>query len=143
MDEVLELLEKTTRKTQKFFEESRFLVSRQVETYETIIRSEESSEPQKVRALLGRMIEYDRLEWLSSQLSLLYILQIFAFKVKILRISIESIKEQLLKSEILEKTRDIEETKKNIEKLTILLEAQFESMKKIGEDREKSLSYVS
>lgn len=143
MDEVLELLEKTTRKTQKFFEESRFLVSRQIETYETIIRSEESSELQKVRALLGRMIEYDRLEWLSSQLSLLYILQIFAFKVKILRISIESIKEQLLKSEILEKTRDIEETKKNIEKLTILLEAQFESMKKIGEDREKSLSYVS
>lgn len=143
MDEVLELLEKNTKKTQKFFEESRSLVAEQIKTYETIIRSKDSSEPQKVQALLGRMIEYDRLEWLSSQLSLLYILQIFAFKLKILKISIESIKEQLLKSEILEKTRDIEETKKNIEKLTILLEAQFESMRKIGEDREKSLSYVS
>ena len=143
MDEVLELLEKTTKKTQKFVEDSRFLVSKQIETYENILGSKESSESQKVQALLGRMVEYDRLEWLSSQLSLLYILQIFAFKVKILKISFESIKEQLLKSEILKKSEDIEETKKSIEKLTILLEAQFESMRKIGEDREKSLSYVS
>lgn len=143
MDEVLELLEKNTKKTQKFVEESRFLVSKQIETYENILESKESSESQKVQALLGRMVEYDRLEWLSSQLSLLYILQIFAFKVKILKISFESIKEQFLKSEILEKSKDIEETKKNIEKLTILLEAQFESMRKIGEDREKSSSYVS
>ena len=143
MDEILEILEKTAKRTQKILDESRRLASKKTETFESVLKSGESSEAQKVKALLGRMLEYDRLERLSSQLSLLYILQIFAFKTKVVKISIDNINEQLAKSAILEKTKDIEDTKKNIDKLTILLEAQYEAMKKIGENRKKDLTYVA
>jgi len=143
LDEILEILEKTAKRTQKILDESRCLASKQTETFESVLKSGESSEAQKVKALLGRMLEYDRLERLSSQLSLLYILQIFAFKAKVVKISIDNINEQLAKSGILEKTKDIEDTKKNIDKLTILLEAQYEAMKKIGENRKKDLTYVA
>jgi hypothetical protein len=42
----------------------------------------------------------------------------------------------------LEKTKDIDDVKKNIDALTILLEAQYEAMKQIGKSR-KDMSYVS
>jgi len=137
------MLEKTTKKAQRVFDESKRLASKQIEIYENVLQSKESSEVQKVEASLGRKLEYDRLERLSSQLSLLYILQIFAFKVKILKISIDNINEQLSKSGILEKTKDIEDIRKNIDTLTILLEAQYNAMKEIGLNRTKDLSYVS
>lgn len=137
------MLEKTTKKAQRVFDESKSLASKQIKIYENVLQSKESSEVQKVEASLGRKLEYDRLERLSSQLGLLYILQIFAFKVKILKISIDNINEQLSKSGILEKTKDIEDIRKNIDTLTILLEAQYNAMKEIGVNRTKDLSYVS
>ena len=143
MDEILKLLEKETKRAQKIVDENKYSASKQIEEYEKILRSKESSETQKVKASLGRTLEYDRLERLSSQLSLLYVLQMFAFKVKILQISVENIKEQLAKSGFLEKTKDIEDIKKNIDTLTILLEAQNEAMRKIGENARADLSYVS
>ena len=142
MDEVLKLLEKATKRAQKAFDENRHSASEQIEAFEKLLTSRKSSEAQRVRAMLGRTLEYDRLERLSSHLSLLYILQMFAFKVKILQISVENIREQLSESAFLEKTKDIEDIKKNIDTLTILLEAQYEAMKQIGENR-KNLSYVS
>ena len=143
MDEVIEILKKTTSRTQKLFDESKDLSSKRVENYESTLRSKESSEAQKAQALIGKMREYDRLEWLSSQLSLLYILQIFAFKVKILQISVENVSEQLQKSGILQSTKDIEDTKKNIDKLMILLEAQYEFIKNIAENNKRDLPYIS
>ena len=142
MDEILNLLEKATKRTQKTLDENKHAASIQIEALERVLKSKESTEAQRVKATLGRKIEYDRLEGLSSQLSLLYILQMFAFKVKILQISVDNIKEQLAKSGFLNKTKDIEDIKKNIDTLTILLEAQYEAMKQIGESRE-NLSYVS
>jgi hypothetical protein len=142
LDEILKLLEKATKRAQKALEENKHSASTQIDAYEKVLISKESSEAQRVRAMLGRTLEYDRLETLSSQLSLLYILQMFTFKVKILQISVENIKEQLAKSGFLEKTKDIEDIKKNFDTLTILLEAQYEAMKQIGESR-KDLSYVS
>lgn len=143
MDEILQMLEKTTKKTQKKFDENEYLISQRMVACEKILKSEKSSELHKVKALLDRTQDYDRLERLSSQLSLLYILQIFVFKVKILQISIDNINDQLTTSGILEKTKDIENTKKKINELMILLEAHYESMKKIGNEQEKELSYVS
>ncbi len=143
MDEVIEILKKTTNRTQKLLDESKDLASKRIEIYESTLRSAESSEAQKVQALLKKMLEYDRLEWMSSQLSLLYVLQIFAFKVKILQISIENVGEQLQKSGILGKAQDIEDTKKNIDKLMILLEAQYEFIMNIAENNKKDLPYVS
>ena len=143
MDEVIEILKKTTNRTQKLLDESKDLASKRIEIYESTLRSAESSEAQKVQALLRKMLEYDRLEWMSSQLSLLYVLQIFAFKVKILQISIENLGEQLQKSGILGKAQDIEDTKKNIDKLMILLEAQYEFIMNIAENNKKDLPYVS
>jgi hypothetical protein len=142
LDEILKMLEKATKRAQKALEENRHSASNQIDAYDKVLRCKESSEAQRVRAMLGRTLEYDRLETLSSQLSLLYILQMFTFKVKILQISVENIKEQLAKSGFLEKTKDIEDIKKNFDTLTILLEAQYEAMKQIGENR-KDLSYVS
>ncbi|MDH5483253.1 MAG: hypothetical protein OEY22_10335 [Candidatus Bathyarchaeota archaeon] len=143
MDEILEMLEKTTKRMQKDLDENQHWALKQIENYDGILKSKASSEAQKVRALLGKTLEYDRLERLSSQLSILYILQMFAFKVKVLKISIDSIKEQLAQSEILEKAKGIEDVEKKIDRLMILLETQYESMTKIEEDRKKDVSYVS
>jgi archaellum component FlaC len=91
---------------------------------------------------MGKTLELDRLERLSSQLSLLYALQIFAFKVKVLEITVDNINEQLGKSGILEKSKEIEDIKKNIDELKILVEAQFKSMKEIKEDQGNNLTYI-
>jgi hypothetical protein len=143
LDEVIEILKKTTSRTQKLFDESKDLASKRIENYESILKSKESTEAQKVQALLRKMLEYDHLEWLSSQLSLFYVLQIFAFKVKIMQISIENVGEQLQKSGILGKTKDIEDTKKDIDKLMILLEAQYEFIMNIAENNKRDLPYIS
>lgn len=143
MDEVIEILKKTTSRTQKLFDESKDLASKRIENYESVLKSKESTEAQKVQALLRKMLEYDHLEWLSSQLSLFYVLQIFAFKVKIMQISIGNMGEQLQKSGILEKTKDIEDTKKDIDKLMILLEAQYEFIMNIAENNKRDLPYIS
>jgi len=91
---------------------------------------------------MGKTLELDRLERLSSQLSLLYALQIFAFKVKVLEITVGNINEQLGKSGILEKSKEIEDIKKNIEELKILVEAQYKSMKEIREEPGNNLTYI-
>jgi hypothetical protein len=104
--------------------------------------SKEASEAQKVRALIGKAFELDRLERLSSQLSLLYTLQIFAFKVKVLEIEVGNIDEQLARSGILEKHLEIESIKKNIDALKILVEAQYESLKEIREKQNQDLRYI-
>jgi len=90
---------------------------------------------------MGRMMAYDRLDRLSSQLSLLYTLQIFAFKVKVLEVSVDKIDEQLAKSGALNKTSEIEDIRKHIDALKILVEAQYESLKEI-KDHSKDLPYI-
>jgi len=91
---------------------------------------------------MGKTLELDRLERLSSQLSLLYTLQIFAFKVKVLEISVNNINLQLAQSGVLQKGMELENIKKNIDALKILVEAQYESMKEIREDQSKNLTYI-
>ena len=143
MDEVLEILRKTASRTQKLFDESKDPSFKRIENFDKALKSEKSTEAQKVQASLLKTLEYDRLERLSSQLSLLYILQMFAFKVKILQISIVNLREQLQKSELLEKTKEIEDAKNDVEKLKILLEAQYELIRQIGEGRKEDLFYIS
>jgi hypothetical protein len=142
LDEVLEMLDKTTKRIQQVFEESKETASKQTAVYEQILLSKEASEAQKVKALIGKTFELDRLERLSAQLSLLYTLQIFAFKVKVLEIAVGNINEQLARSGILEKHMEIEGIKKNIDALKILVEAQYESLKDIREKQNKDLQYI-
>jgi len=142
LDEVLEMLDKTTKRIQQVFEESKEIASKQTAVYEQILLSKEASEAQKVKALIGKTFELDRLERLSAQLSLLYTLQIFAFKVKVLEIAVGNINEQLARSGILEKHMEIEGIKKNIDALKILVEAQYESLKEIREKQNKNLQYI-
>lgn len=142
MDEVLEMLDKTTKRIQQVFEESKEMASKQTAVYEQILLSKEASEAQKVKALIGKTFELDRLERLSAQLSLLYTLQIFAFKVKVLEIAVDNINEQLARSGILGKSMEIEGIKKNIDALKILVEAQYESLKDIREKQNKDLQYI-
>ena len=143
MDEVLEMLDKITKRTQRVFDESKETSSRQVIAYDNLLQSEESSEEQKIKAFVGKTLELDRLERVSSQLSLLYTLQIFAFKVRVLEISVGNINEQLAQSQVLNKSAEIEDIKKNIDALKILVEAQYESMKEIREDQKKNLAYIN
>ena len=91
---------------------------------------------------MGKTLELDRLERLSSQLSLLYALQIFAFKVKVLEISVSNINEQLVQSGALQKSTELEDIKKNIDSLKILVEAQYKSMKEIRENQSNNLTYI-
>jgi hypothetical protein len=142
LDEVLEMLDKTTKRIQQVFDESKKTAEKQTASYEQVLVSKEASEAQKVRALVGKAFELDRLERLSSQLSLLYTLQIFAFKVKVLEIEVSNMDEQLAKSKILEKPMEIEGIKKNIDALKILVEAQYESLKEIREKQNHDLRYI-
>ena len=142
MDEVLEMLDKTTKRSQQVFERSRKEATKQTAAYEQVLLSKKASEAQKVRALIGKAFELDRLERLSSHLSLLYTLQIFAFKVKVLEIEVGNINEQLKRSGILDKHLEIEGIKKNIAALKILVEAQYESLKEIREKQNQDLRYI-
>jgi len=143
LDEVLEMLDKITKRTQRVLDESKETSSKQVIAYDNLLQSEESSEEQKIKAFVGKTLELDRLERVSSQLSLLYTLQIFAFKVRVLEISVGNINEQLAQSQVLNKSAEIEDIKKNIDALKILVEAQYESMKEIREDQKKNLTYIN
>ena len=142
MDEVLQMLDRTAKRIQKTLEESREASARQTPIYEQILLSVESSEAQKAKALFGKAFELDRLERLAAQLSLLYTLQIFAFKVKVLEIEVGNIDEQLEKSGVLEKHMEIDLIKKNIDALKILVEAQYESLKEIKDNQDKNLQYI-
>jgi len=142
LDEVLEMLDRTTKRIQKTLEENKETAAVQTPIYEQTLLSKDATEAQKVKALFGKAFELDRLERLSAQLSLLYTLQIFAFKVKVLEIEVDNIDQQLAKSGILEKHLEIECIKKNIDALKILVEAQYESLKEIGEKQEKNLQYI-
>jgi len=142
MDEVLQMLDRTAKRIQKTLEESREASARQTPIYEQILLSVESSEAQKAKALFGKAFELDRLERLAAQLSLLYTLQIFAFKVKVLEIEVDNIDEQLEKSGVLEKHMEIDLIKKNIDALKILVEAQYESLKEIKDNQDKNLQYI-
>jgi hypothetical protein len=135
------MLDRTTRRTQKVLEESKEMATKQTPVYEQVLLSSEASEAQKVKAMFGKAFELDRLERLSAQLSLLYMLQIFAFKVKVLEVEVGNIEEQVAKSGIQEKHAEIEGIKKNIDALKILLEAQYESLKDINEKQDK-LQYI-
>ena len=138
---MLELLDKTTKRAQKVFEDNKEITAKQAAAYDQILQSKDATEEQRIKAFIGRMISYDRLDRLSSQLSLLYTLQIFAFKVKVLEVSVEKIDEQLEKSGVLQKGNEIENIRKHIDALKILVEAQYESLKEIKE-KGQDLPYV-
>lgn len=142
MDEVLEMLEKTVKRIQKTVEETKEAVWKQSSVYEQLQQAPEATLEQKIKAFMKKTLELDRLERLNSQLSLLYSLQIFAFKVKVLEVSIEKINEQLMKSGVLQNNGEVEDIKKNIESLKILIEAQYESMKEINDSQNKNLGYI-
>jgi hypothetical protein len=142
LDEVLEMLDKTAKRIQKVFDETKETASKHIAAHEQLLQSKDASEEQKIKAFMGKTLELDRLERLSSQLSLLYALQIFAFKVKVLEISVGNISEQLAQSGVLQKSAELEDIKKNINALKVLVEAQSKSMKEIREDQSKNLTYI-
>ena len=136
------MLDKTAKRIQKVVDETKETASKHIAAHEQLLQSKEASEEQKIKAFMGKTLELDRLERLSSQLSLLYALQIFAFKVKVLEISVSNISEQLAQSGVLQKNTELEDIKKNIDALKILVEAQYKSMKEIREDQSKNLTYI-
>jgi hypothetical protein len=136
------MLDKAAKRIQKVFDETKETASKHIAAHEQLLQSEEASGEQKTKAFMGKTLELDRLERLSSQLSLLYTLQIFAFKVKVLEISVRNINEQLAKSGVLQKGAELEDIKKSIDALKILVEAQYKSMKEIRENQSKDLTYI-
>ncbi len=136
------MFDRTTKRVQKVLEEKKEAAAKQTQVYEQMLQSNEASEAQKAKALFAKTLELDRLERLSDQLSLLYMLQIFAFKVKVLDVEVGNIDEQLAKSGLHEKHAEIESIKKNIDALKILLEAQFQSLKDFGDKQGKNPQYI-
>jgi len=142
LDEVLEMLDKTAKRVQKVVDETKEATAKQTAIYEQLLASCEASQEQKLKAFIGKTLDLDRLERLNSQLSLLYSLQIFAFKVKVLEVSVCKINDQLVKSGVLQKSGEVEDIKKNIDALKILIDAHYESMKEINETQNKNLGYI-
>ena len=142
MDEVLEMLDRTAKRVQKTVDETKEASVRQAAVYEQLLCSPEASQEQKIKAFIRKTLELERLEQMNSQLTLLYSLQIFAFKVKVLEVSIEKINKQLVQSGVLQKSGEVEDIKKNIDALKILIEAHYESMKEINETQNKNLGYI-
>ena len=142
MDEVLDMLDKTAKRIQKVVDETKEATGKQSALYEQIMQAPDSSEEQKIAAFIKKTRYLDQLETLNYQLSLLYTLQIFAFKVKVLEVTVDKMNDQLVKSGILLKTGELEDIKKNINALKILIEAQYESMKEIQETKTKALDYI-
>lgn len=142
LDEVLDMLDKTAKRIQKVVDETKEATSKQSALYQQIMQAPDASDDQKIKAFIKKTRYLDQLETLNSQLSLLYMLQIFAFKVNVLQVTVEKMNEQLVKSGILLKTSELDEVKKNIDALKILIEAQYESMKEIRETKTKALDYI-
>ncbi|MGD6934841.1 MAG: hypothetical protein ACQCN5_11605 [Candidatus Bathyarchaeia archaeon] len=142
MDEVLEMLDRTTKRLQNLLEETKTTANKQATAYAQILQSQTATSEQKIKIFIARNLELDRIDRLSSQLSLLYALQIFAFKVKVLEVSVGNINEQLTKSGVMQKSGELEDIKKNIDALKILVEAQYEAMKQVREDQNKTLNYI-
>jgi hypothetical protein len=142
LDEVLEMLDRTTKRLQNLLEESKVTSTKQATAYEQILQSPQATSEQKLKVFIAKNFDLDRIDRLSSQLSLLYLLQIFAFKVKVLEISVGNINEQMAKSGVLQKGGELEDIKNNIDALKILVEAQYESMKQVREDQNKTLTYI-
>jgi ribosome-binding ATPase YchF (GTP1/OBG family) len=142
LDEVLDMLDKTVKRIQKAVDETKEASLQQSAIYEQIMQSPQATQDQKFKAFIGKTRYLDQLEALNSQLSLLYALQIFAFKVKVLEVTVGNIDEQLAKSGVLLKSTELENIKKNIDALKILMEAQYESMKQIRETQNKTLDYI-
>jgi hypothetical protein len=142
MDEVLEMLDKTAKRIQKSVDDSKEALVKQSAVYAQLLSAPDASSEQRMRAFVANTMELDRLERLNSQLSLLYSLQIFAFKVKVLEVSVSKINEQLMQSGVLQKTGEVEDITKNIEALKILIDAHYESMKEINERQNLNLGYI-
>ena len=142
MDEVLELLDKTAKRIQKVVDDTKEASKRHATIFEQLQHSTDASEEQKIKAFIRKTIDLERLERLNSQLSILYSLQIFAFKVRVLEISVDKINDQITTSGALAKTGEVEDIKKNIDALKILIEAQYESLKEINESQNKNLGYI-
>jgi len=142
LDEVLDMLDKTAKRIQKVADETKEATWKQSALYDQIMQSPEASQEQKIKAFIRKTRYLDQLEALNSQLSLLYTLQIFAFKVKVLEVTVGNINEQLMKSGVLLKNAELENIKQNIDALKILIEAQYESMKEIRETENKTLDYI-
>lgn len=142
MDEVLDMLDKTAKRIQKVVDETKEATWKHSALYEQTMQSPEASEEQKIKAFVLKSRYLDQLEALNTQLSLLYTLQIFAFKVKVLEVTVGNINKQLMKSGVLQKSAELECIKKNIDSLKILVEAQYESMKEIRETQNKTLDYI-
>lgn len=142
MDEVLDMLDKTAKRIQKVVDETKEATWKQSALYEQIIQSPDATQEQKTKAFIKKTRYLDQLESLNSQLSLLYTLQIFAFKVKVLEVTVDNINDQLTKSGVLLKGAELESIKTNIDSLKILIEAQYESMKEIRETQTKTLDYI-
>jgi len=142
LDEVLEMLDKTTKRLQNLLEETKMTANKKAATYAQVLQAPTTTQEQKIKIFISRNLELDRIDRLSSQLSLLYALQIFAFKVKVLEVSIGNINKQLLKTGETQKNSELEDVKKNIDALKILVEAQYEAMKQIHEDQNKTLNYI-
>jgi hypothetical protein len=136
------MLDKITKRLQTRLEETKTTASKQATAYAQILQSPTATQEQKNKIFITRNIELDRIDRLTSHLSLLYALQIFAFKVKVMEISIGNMDEQLTKSGVMQKSDELEDVKKNIDALKILVEAQYEAMKQIHEDQKKTLNYI-
>jgi hypothetical protein len=136
------MLDKITKRLQTRLEETKTTANKQATAYAQMLQTPTTTQEQKTKIFIARNLELERIDRLTSQLSLLYTLQIFAFKVKVMEVTVSNMDEQLTNSGAMQKSNELEDVKKNIDALKILVEAQYEAMKQIHEDQNKTLNYI-
>lgn len=138
MGELLDMLKTRTKIIEEHFRRNKSLTSEKIKSFDNIMKSKETSQAQKLTAMSRKMSMINYLERLSSEIVLLYLLQMLALTVEGLNSSVNSINEQLVKSGILEKAKDIED----IKKLKKIIASKLKKMEEEEESRKKNLFYV-
>lgn len=145
LEDFLQDLKRTIEKWKREYENDKTTSSERLKTYEVVIESKKFSEAETVKALLGRVFEYSNLEKESSELIILYSLNILANHVAMLKIVVDGINEQLKESGVIEKAKDIEdikELKRKLNETARLLKDLFEQKKKMEETSKKDFLYI-
>ncbi len=62
MDEVLEMLDRTTKRLQNLLEETKTTANKQAATYAQVLQAPNATQEQKIKIFIARNLELDRID---------------------------------------------------------------------------------
>lgn len=132
-EDYLESLRSRYKAEQKNLDKEASETGRKLMTYGHILNSRQSSEAEKVRASLGKTIEYETDDRRDHDMILLGDVLVLANYVDVLRETIDFLAKQIEESGVLDKVKDID----NIAELAKMVKAAKERYEKSVKQRKK------